>query len=162
MRSTIVLALALGVAAGAHRAGAQDSQTISPEMAWRLRVAAFKSLQAGSTVRVSARDIGYKIGKVLTAGDSALTLDGPGRIPYAGIDSVWIRRNHATTGFIVGSLVGAVVGLAVLSGRTCGDLSQTTQCIGTRALESLGFSLGGGLVGAIVGSASPSWKPRYP
>ena len=130
-------------------------------MAWRLRVAAFKSLQAGSTVRVSARDIGRKIGEVTSTGDSALTLDGASRIPYAGIDSVWVRRNHATTGAVVGSLVGAVVGAAVLSGRTC-NLSETNQCLATRTLELLGFGLGGGLVGAFVGSQSPSWKPRYP
>ena len=162
MRPYTVPILVLGLALAEPRfATAQDSQRVTPAMAWRLRVAAFKSLQAGSTVRLSAHDIGRKTGKVLTAGDSALTLDGTGRIPYAGIDSVWVRRNHAKTGFIVGSLVGAVVGFAVLSGRTC-ELSQATQCAVTRAFESVGFSLGGGLVGAVVGSTSPSWKPRYP
>lgn len=162
MRPYTVPILVLGLALAASPfATAQDSQRVTPEMAWRLRVAAFKSLQAGSTVRLSAHEIGRKTGKVLTAGDSALTLDGTGRIPYAGIDSVWVRRNHAKTGFIVGSLVGAVVGVAVLSGRTC-ELSQANQCAATGTLEYLGVTLGTGLVGAIVGSASTSWKPRYP
>lgn len=57
---------------------------------------------------------------------------------------------------------GEVVGLAVVSGRHCDSFSQTNNCIATGTLESLGIMLAGGLVGAMVGSASPSWKPRYP
>jgi hypothetical protein len=40
-----------------------------------------------------------------------------------------------------------------------GDVVAATRA---GALETLGIILGGGLVGAAVGSASPSWKPRYP
>ena len=110
MRSCLSLLLLLGVAFGAQPpAAAQQSQDVSPDMAWRLRVAAFKSLQTGSTIRVAAREIGIKTGTVLATGDCALTLEGSGRVPYSGIDSVWIRRNHATTGLIIGSSIGAVV-----------------------------------------------------
>ena len=158
MRSFIMLALALDLAAGAHRAGAQESPTISPAMAWKLRVAAFKSLQAGTTIRVSARDVGLRTGAVVSVGDSALTLDGPGRIPYAGIDSVWVRRNHATGGLLVGSLIGTIVSIAVVSGKHCGD----QNCITTASLEGVGILLGGGLVGTIAGSAMPDWTRRYP
>jgi hypothetical protein len=42
------------------------------------------------------------------------------------------------------------------------SFSQMNNCIATGTLESLGIMLAGGLVGAMVGSASPSWKPRYP
>ena len=163
MRSPIVLALVLATAFATHaRAAAQQSQGNTPDMAWRLRVAAFKSLQTGSTIRISSREIGLKTGTVLATGDSMLTLEGSGRIRYAGIDSVWIRRNHATTGLIVGSALGTVVALVVASGRHCDALSQVNSCLASATLESLGIILGGGLVGAAVGSASPSWKPRYP
>ena len=163
MRSCLSLLLLLGVAFGAQPpAAAQQSQDVSPDMAWRLRVAAFKSLQTGSTIRVAAREIGIKTGTVLATGDCALTLEGSGRVPYSGIDSVWIRRNHATTGLIIGSTIGAVVALLVANGRHCDSFSQVNSCLATGALETLGIILGGGLVGAAVGSASPNWKPRYP
>ena len=156
----LVLGLAL---ATPPFAPAQDSQRVTPEMAWRLRVAAFKSLQAGTNIRVSLKDVGRKTGTVVTTGDSALSLKGPGRIPYAGIDSLWVRRNHAKVGALVGSLIGAVVAIAVMSGRTCnGGFSQLGDCTASRTLELLGITVGGAVVGAAVGSASPDWKPRYP
>lgn len=159
--ASLLFACGLTVA-GALPGTAQQSQNVSPDMAWRLRVAAFKSLQAGSTIRVSAREIGLRTGKVLATGDSALTLEGPGRLAYAGIDSVWIRRDHATTGFLIGSVVGALASIAVVSGQRCGDLSQMNSCITNATFAGLGITLAGGLVGALVGAASPSWKPRYP
>jgi hypothetical protein len=162
MRLPLVPIFVLAALTVHARATAQQPQSNTPDMAWRLRVAAFKSLQTGSTIRISSRDLGLKTGTVRATGDSALTLEGSGRVPYSGIDSVWIRRNHATTGLIIGSTIGAIVGLAVVSGRHCDSFSQMNSCIATGTLESLGIMLGGGLVGAIVGSASPSWKPRYP
>lgn len=163
MRSCTSLLFVCGLTAvGALPGTAQQSQNVSPDMAWRLRVAAFKSLQTGSTIRISSREIGLKTGRVLATGDSTLTIDGSGRVPYAGIDSVWIRRNHATTGLIIGSSIGAVVALVVASGRHCDSFSQLNSCFATGMLETFGIIAGGGLVGAAVGSASPSWKPRYP
>lgn len=163
MRPCTSLLLVCGLtAASALRGTAQQSQNAPPDMAWRLRLAAFKSLQAGSTIRVSVREIGLRTGKVLATGDSALTLDGAGPVAYARIDSVWIRRDHATTGFLIGSVVGALASIAVVSGHHCGDLGQVTSCIASATFEGLGITLAGGLVGALVGSAAPSWKPRYP
>lgn len=149
-------------AAGTLSGTAQQSENASPDMAWRLRVAAFRSLQTGSTIRISSREIGLKTGRVLATGDSTLTLDGSGRVPYTDIDAVWIRRNHATTGLIIGSSIGAVVALLVASGRHCDGFSQLNSCFATGMLETFGIIAGGGLVGAAVGSASPSWKARYP
>jgi hypothetical protein len=162
MRSRLFLLLLLCATLAQPPAAAQQAQDVSPDMAWRLRVAAFRSLQTGSTIRVAAREIGLKTGTVLATGDSALTLTGSGRVPYSGIDSVWIRRNHATAGLIIGSSIGAVVALVVARGRHCDGFSQLNSCTATGALETLGIILGGGLVGAAVGSASPNWKPRYP
>ena len=162
MRFHTSLLLVLALAATAPQlATTQASQGATPDMAWRLRVAAFKSLHAGTTVRVSAKDIGRRTGTVLAAGDSTLVLDGPGRVPYAGIDSMWIRRSHATLGFVVGSLIGTVVAVAATSRKEC-PLSQVSDCITSSTLQGIGIILGSGLVGAIVGSASPSWQPRYP
>ena len=162
MRSFTLPMLVLGLALAAPpSATAQDSQSGTPDMAWRLRVAAFKSLHAGTTVRVSAKDIGLRTGTVLAAGDSTLVLDGPGRVPYAGIDSMWVRQSHATLGFVVGSLIGTVVALAATGRKEC-PLSQLSDCMASSTLQGVGIILGSGLLGAIVGSASPSWKPRYP
>ena len=52
--------------------------------------------------------------------------------------------------------------LVAANGRHCDSFSQVNSCLATGALETLGIILGGGLLGAAVGSASPSWKPRYP
>lgn len=160
-RTSLLLVCSLA-AAVALPGTAQQSQNVSADMTWRLRVAALKSLQTGSTIRVSLREIGLRTGKVLATGDSALTLEGPGRLAYAGIDSVWIRRDHATTGLLIGSAIGALASIVVVSGHHCGDLSQVNSCIASRAFEGLGITLAGGLVGGLVGSASADWKPRYP
>lgn len=128
-----------------------------------LRVLSLRSLQLGRGVRVSGRDIGTVSGSVAGVRDGALWLGGPSaerRVPLAGIDSVWVSRGHATTGALVGGLVGAFVGIAALSGRGCqvGD----NNCIAGASLEATGIMLSGVLVGALIGGAARSWELRYP
>lgn len=128
-----------------------------------LRVLSLRSLQAGRTVRVSGRDIGMLTGSVAGVRDGALWLGGSSaerRVPLAGIDSVWVSRGHAGTGALVGGLLGAVVGVAAISGRSCqlGD----SNCIAGASLAATGIMLSGVLVGALIGGEAKSWELRYP
>lgn len=128
---------------------------------WQLRVAAFKSLQPGLNVRLVGKDLGSKTGHVLATGDSTLILDGPRRIPYAGVDSAWVRRNHATTGFLIGSLIGTVAALGLVHSSNC-DSWDVSVCASGTLLKGLAISLGSGLIGAAIGSSAADWKRRYP
>ncbi len=128
-----------------------------------LRVLSLRSLQAGRTVRVSGRDIGTLTGSVAGVREGAFWLGGSlaeRRVPLGGIDSVWVSRGHAGTGALVGALIGGVVGVAAMSGRSCqlGD----SNCIAGASLAATGIMLTGVLVGAIIGDAAKSWDRRYP
>jgi hypothetical protein len=150
----VALVAAVGLAG---RAAGQAAPT--PD----LRVLSLRSLQASRTVRVSGRDIGTLTGSVAGVRDGALWLGGPSaerRVPLAGIDSVWVSRGHAETGALVGGLVGAVVGVAAMSRRSCqfGDNS----CVAGASLAATGIMLSGGLVGVLIGTGVRSWELRYP
>ena len=141
------------------RAGLAAAQTApSPD----LRTLSLRSLHAGRTIRVAGRDIGTITGPVAGVHDGVLWLGvAPGRsVPLAGIDSVWVSRGHAGTGAIVGSLIGAVVGIAAMSGKSC-DFADT-GCVYGAAFGATGIMLGGALLGAIIGDGAKSWQLRYP
>lgn len=128
-----------------------------------LRLLSLRALQAGRPVRVRGHDIGALTGSVLGVYDGALWLhDRPrdSQVSIAEIDSVWVGRSHATTGALVGGLIGLVAGAAAVSGKTCqlGD----DACIGGLYLESAGITLGGMLLGALIGSGTRSWQLRFP
>jgi hypothetical protein len=82
------------------------------------------------------------------------------QVTIAQIDSVWVSRNHATTGALVGGLIGGGVGAVAASGKTCqlGD----GACLTGAYLESVVITLGGALLGALVGSGTRSWQLRFP
>lgn len=127
-----------------------------------LRALFLRSLEAGRALRVSGHDVGTITGSFADVRDSALVFEGqPGRrVPIAGIDSMWISKGHASTGAIVGGVVGLVIGIVAISGKTCqfGD----TACQSGAYLESSGITLGGTLVGALIGSGIKSWHLRFP
>jgi len=150
----IALVAAVGLAGRAVGQGAP-----SPD----LRVLSLRSLQAGRTVRVSGRDLGTLTGSVVGVRDGALWLGGPSaerRVPVAGIDSVWVSRGHAGTGALVGGLIGVVVAVAAMSGRSCqlGD----NNCITGASLAATGIMASGMLLGAVIGGEAKSWDLRYP
>ena len=147
----------IAVVALAARAAGQMSPTTD------VRMLALRSLQAGRTVRVAGQNIGTLTGSFVEVHDGAFWLqDRPSNrsVPVAGIDSMWVSRSHATTGALVGGLIGSVVGLVAISGKSCtlGD----SGCIGGAYLESAGITLGGLLVGALIGSGTKSWQLRFP
>src|SRR2546430_12028351 len=108
----------LALAVAVSRAGGATGQTPAPD----LRALSLRSLQAGRTIRISGREIGTLTGAVAGVRDGALWLGAEPAargVPLAGIDSVWVSRGHAGTGALVGTLIGAVVAVAVMSGKTC-------------------------------------------
>lgn len=131
-----------------------------------LRLLSLRALQSGRTVRVRGHDLGALTGSVLGVYDGALWLhDRPRdrRVSIAEIDSVWVGRSHATTGALVGGLIGLVVGAAAVSGKT-GETCQLdySACLARPYLETTGITLGGILLGALIGSGTRSWQLRFP
>ncbi len=155
VRTRCNIALAAVVALAARASG----QASPPD----LRALSLRSLQVGRSVRITGRDIGTLSGPFVEVREGALWLRGQPanrNVPVAGIDSVWVARSHAATGALVGGLIGSVVGLVAISGKSCplGD----NGCLGGAYLESAGITLGGLLVGALIGSGTKSWQLRYP
>src|SRR5881227_4158228 len=113
----------LALAAAVSLAGGATGQTPAPD----LRALSLRSLQAGRTIRISGREIGTVTGAVAGVRDGALWLGAEPAarsVSLAGIDSVWVTRNHIATGALVGTLVGAIVAVAELRSR-CDSGSPT-------------------------------------
>ncbi len=149
----------LALAAAVSLAGSLAGQAPAPD----LRALSLRSLQAGRTIRISGREIGTLTGAVAGVRDGALWLGAEPAarsVPLAGIDSVWVSRGHRGTGALIGTLVGAVVASAVMSGKSC-DWSDS-GCITDHLLAGTGIMLGGTLVGVAIGSGAKSWQLRYP
>jgi hypothetical protein len=149
----------LAFAAAVSLAGSLAGQAPAPD----LRALSLRSLQAGRTIRISGREIGTLTGAVAGVRDGALWLGAEPAarsVPLAGIDSVWVSRGHGGTGALIGTLVGAVVAVAVMSGKTCelGDWG----CIASGSAEVTGIMLSGTLLGVAIGSGAKSWQLRYP
>lgn len=140
-------------------AGGVAGQAPDPD----LRALSLRSLQAGRTIRISGSEIGTLTGPSAGVRDGVLWLGvAPAArgVPLAGIDSVWVSRGHVATGALLGTLVGAVIAVAVMSGKTCqlGD----SGCIAAGSAALTGITLSGTLVGAVIGGGAKSWQLRYP
>jgi hypothetical protein len=145
---------------------------LAMSLAWRaagqapvpdLRALSLRSLAAGRTIRISGREMGTLTGPIGGVHDDALWLgSGPAArgVPLAGIDSVWVSRGHVATGALVGTLVGAVVAVAVMSGKTC-ELGDS-GCLASGSAALMGITLSGTLLGAAIGGGARSWQLRYP
>jgi len=154
-RASWYAALVLAVSLAGRAAG----QAPAPD----LRALSLRSLRAGRTIRISGREIGTITGPVAGVRDGALWLGAEPAarsVPLAGIDSVWVARGHPGTGALIGTLIGAVVAVAVMSGSSC-DWSDSA-CITGASLAGTGIMLGGTLVGVAIGSGAKSWQLRYP
>jgi hypothetical protein len=78
-------------------------------------------------------------------------------LPLAVVDSLWVRRHHAGTGFLVGALLG-LGGYLVFTG-TVEDGSDNDE------LDNFFGGLvwaGSTLFGTITGALIPGWKRLYP
>lgn len=128
-----------------------------------LRLATLRGLKDGQVIRVSGA-FGTREGAVVARSDTVVTLRGtpPNAVRVAEIDSVWLRRGHSGTGAIVGGLLGAIGGVAIVSNKTCPSLNELGGCAAERVFTVLGVSAGGALVGAAVGSGVHGWRLLYP
>ena len=136
----------------------------SPSVSLDLRLATLRGLKDGQVIRVSGA-FGTREGAVVDRSDSVVTLaqrTPANVVRVAEIDSVWLRRGHAGTGAIVGSLIGAIGGVAIASNATCPSLNELGGCFTERYLTALGGAAGGALLGAAVGSGVHGWRLLYP
>jgi hypothetical protein len=119
----------------------------------------FQSLEDSQWVRLAGSGLSRREGRVLEASPTELVLSPepqPLRVPATSIDTLWVRKHSAVRGGIIGGLVlgamGAIVGASI--GEEGGDDYNP-------AFWSLifggGGAVGGGLLGALVGSTIPRW-----
>jgi len=113
-------------------------------------------------IRLAVSGLGRVQGRVLESGDSALVLSGepvPRRIAPSAVDTVWTRGRNTLKGALFGGLgLAAAAGLAAASlgessGTESGDVIVGGAAVGL---------VGGALIGALVGTAIPRWKRRFP
>ncbi len=127
---------------------------------WAPEVEIVRSLAPHAGVRVAAgrRYAGWAANE----GDSVLVLDGRRRIPVAAIDSLWLKKSHAAAGAIVGTLAGAVAGYFIARANTSSCPGIYAECFASVYATLIVSTAGGTLAGALIGSAFPKWKFRYP
>jgi hypothetical protein len=124
----------------------------------------FQSLEDSQWVRLAGPGLGRREGRVLEVTPTEIVLSPepePLRVPATGIDSLWTRGHSAVRGGIVGGLLlgvlGAVVGASI--GEEGGD--DYNPGFGALVLGG-GGAVGGGLLGALIGSGIPRWHRRHP
>ncbi len=123
-------------------------------------------LRRTPTVRLGA-DGARVTGRLIALGGGGASLEtalGPRVVPLASIDSIWIRGRATKTGLLIGAGAGAVVA-AVFLGTVVPAVCETDCEHAGRDAALAGFAIGavgGGLLGAAVGTAFPKWRRRYP
>ena len=126
-----------------------------------MRQTAIESLHDSQWVRLTSPGAGRRDGRILARNPTELILSPapePVRVPAADIDTIWTRGSSTKTGLIVGALLGA--GLGIVAGSALGEAdSPRGELMG--ATIGLGMA-GGGLLGALFGTAVPRWKRSYP
>ena len=124
----------------------------------------FESLEDSQWVRLAGPGLSRREGRVLEVSPTELVLSPepqPLRVPATSIDTLWVRKHSAVRGGIIGGLllgaVGAIVGASI--GEEGGD--DYNPGFGALVLGGGGL-VGGGLLGALVGSGIPRWHRRHP
>ena len=124
---------------------------------------ALSRLGAGQRVQIVTRQRKWVEGFVVATSPNLLKVQTERSvtdIPAANVDSVWVQGGSTGTGALIGLAVGGL-GLGLLARST----GQSGTPVGAGLL--LG-SLGGAVIGALIGSAVPSWQllrpeqPRQP
>lgn len=133
-----------------HQAGAQDARDSAVARAAR----AVATLRDNELIRVAflrSRFVGHYMG---TRGDTLLFGD-PGNYPMAfrfnAVDTIWRSGRATWTGLTIGAITGGIAGGVFVRGGTT-----------ARAAAVLGSAAAGGVVGALIGRASRSWRRIYP
>jgi hypothetical protein len=128
-----------------------------------MRQAVIESLQDSQWVQLSASGLGRRQGRLLSRGPSELVLapdPEPLRVPATSVDTLWTRGTSTMRGALIGAVLGLAVGVAFAATADPGELDTPPEAIW---VGSLGIgTVGGGVIGALVGTAIPRWKQRYP
>jgi hypothetical protein len=126
-----------------------------------MRQSAIESLHDSQWVRLTTPGLGRSEGRLLARNPTELILSPAPRtvrIPAADIDTIWTRGSSTRTGLLVGALLGAGLGVVAASALGEADVDR-----GTLMAASIGLgTAGGGLLGALFGTAVPRWKRSYP
>jgi hypothetical protein len=129
--------------------------------------AALARLTPSNTIRIHRVAGGRIEGEFARASVTTLVLTGapaPVEYPFATLDSLWVRGKTTKTGAIIGSISFAVVGLTygyLANEVGCKD-EGGDPCPEVIPLLGLAGAAGGGLMGALIGSAIPRWHRRVP
>jgi hypothetical protein len=120
----------------------------------------FEVLSDSQWIRVSRTGHARREARLLehSATEIVLDLDRPLRIPVTSIDTLWDRRTASKTGALVGGLLGAGIGVLVATQAVEKGETPPAAWIG---LFAIGGTVGGGLLGALVGRAFPKWHRLY-
>jgi hypothetical protein len=120
----------------------------------------FEVLSDSQWIRVSRTGHARREARLLehSATEIVLDLDRPLRIPITSIDTLWDRRTASKTGALVGGLLGAGIGVLVATQAVEKGETPPADWIG---LFAIGGTVGGGLLGALVGRAFPKWHRLY-
>jgi hypothetical protein len=120
----------------------------------------FEVLSDSQWVRVSSTGYPRHEARLLehSAAEIVLDLERPLRIPVTSIDTLWERRTASRTGALVGGLLGAGIGVLVATQAVEEGETPPVDYVG---LFAIGGSVGGGLLGALVGRAFPKWHRVY-
>jgi hypothetical protein len=126
-----------------------------------MRQSEIESLHDSQWVRLTTPGLGRSEGRLLARNATELILSPapqPVRIPAAEIDTIWTRGSSTGTGLLVGALLGAALG--AVAGSSLGEAD--TDRGGFLALSIGAGAAGGGMLGALFGTAIPRWKRSYP
>ena len=124
-----------------------------------------QTLRDGQTVRVWLSD-GQRFEAQLVGVDSSpLVLrfgQSPQLVPISSIDSLWVRRNSAGRGAMIGGIVLGATSVAFWS-LVCYSVDEAGGCHywGYVAGLSAGGAAVGALLGAGIGSLFHSWQPLH-
>ena len=127
-----------------------------------VRQQVFQSLEDSQWVRLAGPGLGRLEGRVLQLSPTEIVLSPePRPFRLVGIDTVWTRKHSAVRGGIIGGLLLGAMGAIV--GASIGEQSNDDYNPAFGALVFGGGGLvGGGLLGALVGSGIPRWHRQYP
>jgi hypothetical protein len=137
----------------------------APFPRWQQRTGfALARLQVGQQVRIRTGGDRFVQGWISNSPNlvTLRTADGSRiEVPTPGIDSLWVRGTHASTGALIGGAV-AGIGLGAFLAYHMDHNPYTARNTVAGGLGLVGGGVGGAAIGANIGSDFPRWQLRVP